>query len=132
VYNPLRYIPTPEMYQSGERLIERIAAEKGQVLVLMHPYYAWLAGKEPSAQIAAMWHARERGTLPLPPDFAARIEGQYYEAIISDNSLFETEPELQQLLDNYYTPNELLGPAEAPPTMTGMVVRPEILHRPKW
>lgn len=130
-YNPLRYIPTPDMRHSGERLIERIAAEEGHILVLMHPYYAWLAGKEPSAQIAAMWHARERGKLPLPPDFAARLEGQYYAVIISNNSLFETEPELQRLLDAVYTPTEVLSPVEAPPTTTGMVVRPEVLYRPK-
>jgi hypothetical protein len=129
VYNPLRYIPTPDMRHSGDRLVEKIAAEEGEVLVLMHPYYAWLAGKAPSAQIAAMWHARERGTLPLPPDFAARIENRYYSAIISDNSLFETEPALQQLLDTYYTPTEVLGPADAPPTITGMVVQPEVVHR---
>ncbi len=131
VYNPLRYIPTPAMSASGDHLIERIAAENGEVLVLMHPYYAWLAGKEPSAQIAALWHARARGTLPLPADFSARLESHYYTAIISDNSLFETEPELQQLLDSYYVPAKVLGPAEAPPTLTGMAVRPEVVYRPR-
>jgi hypothetical protein len=131
VYNPLRYIPTPEMYQSGERLIERITSEEGEVLVLMHPYYAWLAGKEPSAQVAAMWHGRERGKLPLPPDFAARLENRYYAVIISDNSLFETEPELHRLLDTYYILIERLRSHEAPPTNTGMIVRPELVYRPK-
>lgn len=131
VYNPFRYRPTPAMSASGDRLIDRIAAEDGEVLVLMHPYYAWLAGKQPAAQIAAMWYTRERGMMSLPADFAARLESHYYAAIISDNSLFETEPELQQLLDTYYTPAEILGPAEAPPTDTGMVVRPEVIYRPK-
>ncbi len=130
-YNPLRYIPTPAMSASGNRLIERIAAEEGEVLVLLHPYYAWLAGKQPSAQIAALWHARERGTLPLPADFVARIESRYYAAIIADNSLFETEPELQQLLNLHYIPAETLAPDESPPTLTGMVVRPEIVYRPR-
>jgi 4-amino-4-deoxy-L-arabinose transferase-like glycosyltransferase len=131
IYNPGRYVPIAAMRRSGDRFIEKIAAEDGQVLVLMHPFYAWLAGKAPSAQIAAMWHARERGTLPLPPDFAARLENQYYAVIISDNSLFETEPELQRLLDAYYLPAEFLSPVEAPATSTGMIVRPEILYRPK-
>ena len=131
VYNPLRYLPGPAMRQSGDRLIAKIAAEDGEVLVLMHPYYVWLAGKRPSAQIAALWHARERGTLPLPPDFTSRLKNHYYAAIISDNSLFETEPEVQQLLDTFYTPAEILTPNKAPPTITGMMVRPEILYRPK-
>jgi hypothetical protein len=132
VYNPRRYMPTPAMYKSGDRLIEKIAAVEGEVLVLMHPYYAWLAGKTPSAQIAAMWHARARGTLPLPPDFVARIKSQYYAAIVSDNSVFETEPELQRLLNTYYTPSETLAPGESPPTTTGMVVRPEVVYKSKY
>jgi 4-amino-4-deoxy-L-arabinose transferase-like glycosyltransferase len=131
VYNPLRYIPTPAMRPGGDRLIADLTAIDGEVLVLMHPYYAWLAGKRPSAQIAAMWHARERGTLPLPTDFVARIEAHYYAVIISDESLFETEPALRQLLHTHYTPLKALAPTEAPPTTTGMVVRPQVVYVPQ-
>lgn len=130
-YNPLRYIPGPALRQAGDRLIARIGAEGGEVLVMMHPYYAWRAGKAPSAQMAALWHARERGARPLPPDLVARLEGQFYAAIISDDSLFETEPDLQQLLDAYYRPAERLEPGEAPATTTGLVVRPTLVYRPK-
>lgn len=131
VYNPLRYLPTPLMYQSGSRLIEKISNYEGEVLVLMHPYYAWLAGKTPSAQLAAMWHARERGVLPLPPDFVSRLRQHYYAAIIFDNSLFETEPAFRQLLNTYYQAAETLTPDDAPPTTTGMTVRPEVIYLPK-
>jgi hypothetical protein len=131
VYNPLRYIPTPAMQQSGDRLIEKIASLQGEVLVLMHPYYAWLAGKQPSAQLATLWYGRERGQQSLPPDFVARIENRYYAAIISSNSIFETEPTFQELLTRYYRPAQTLTPAEAPPTTTGMVVRPEIIYLPR-
>jgi 4-amino-4-deoxy-L-arabinose transferase-like glycosyltransferase len=131
VYNPLRYIPTPAMHHSGDRLIAKIAAIHGEVLVLMHPYYAWLAGKQPSAQIATLWYVRERGQQSLPPDFVARIEKHYYTLIISDNSLFETEPGLQQLLSRYYLPTGVLEPDEAPPTNTGMIVRPMVVYTPQ-
>lgn len=131
VYNPARYIPTPEMRRSGDHLVSRIAAIEGEVLVLMHPYYAWLAGKAPSAQLAALWHSRQRGSLPLPPDFVARLEQQYYAAIVSDNSLFETEPELIRLLDTAYFPAETLAADEAPPAPTGMAVRPQVIYRPR-
>jgi hypothetical protein len=131
VYNPLRYIPTPAMRHSGDRLIARIASVQGEVLVLMHPYYAWLAGKKPSTQLASLWHARERGKLPLPVDLVDRLKGHYYAAIISDQSLFETEPAWQQLLDRYYQPVETLRPDEAPPTNTGLIVRPTVIYVPK-
>lgn len=129
-YNPWRYIPTAGMEQAGARLVNKIAAIDGEVLVLMHPYYAWLAGKTPSAQMAAMWHARERGTQPLPRDFVNRLEQQYYAAIITDNSLFETEPEFKDLLTACYRLAERLSPAESPPTMAGMRVKPDTLYRP--
>lgn len=131
VYNPARYIPTAGMRRSGDRLVSRIAAIDGEVLVMMHPYYAWRAGKAPSAQLAALWHGRERGSLPLPPDFVARLEQQYYAAIISDNSLFETEPELVRLLETAYFPAETLAADEAPPAPTGMAVQPQVIYRPR-
>lgn len=132
VYNPLRYIPTPEMRQSGNRLVARIAAIDGEVLVMMHPYYALLAGKAPSAQIAMLWRAHQRGGLPLPDDFVNRIELQYYAAIISDETLFETDPAFQELLAAYYAPTGILGISESPPTLTGMFARPTVIYTPKF
>ena len=131
VYNPLRYIPSPTMRQSGDRLIKKIRAIDGEVLVMMHPYYAWLAGKAPSAHIGRIWYIHKLGILPLPPDFVARVQSHYYAAIISDNGLFETEADLQQLLGAYYRPAEILQPDEAPATITGIVIRPEVLYAPK-
>lgn len=131
IYYPPRYVPTPAMRESGDRLVARLAATEGEVLVMMHPYYAWLAGKEPSAQLVPLWHGLERGSLPLPPDLVTRLEQQYYAIIISDNSLFETEPELVGLLETYYFPAETLSPAESPPAPTGMAARPQQLYRPR-
>lgn len=131
VYNPLRYMPTTSMRQAGDSLIGRIAAVPGPVLVMMHPYYAQLAGKPTSTQIATLWYVRDRGALPLPSDFVARIENHYYAAIISDESTFETEPDIYGLIDSYYVQAATLGPNEAPATTTGVVVRPQLIYRPR-
>ncbi|HLF26102.1 MAG TPA: glycosyltransferase family 39 protein [Anaerolineae bacterium] len=131
VYNPFRFIPNAELRRSGDRLIARIAAIDGEVFVMMHPYYALLAGKPPSAQIAIAWHARERGVLPLPGDLVDRLQSRYYAAIISDESLFETDPPLAELLEAYYVRSELLTESDAPPTLTGMVVRPQVVYVPR-
>ena len=131
VYDPPRYIPTGLMRQAGDRLIQRIAAVPGPVLVMMHPYYAQLAGKQTSTQIATLWYVRDRGALPLPQDFVSRIQGRYYSAIISDESVFETEPALRELIMTYYASAETLDDAEAPSTTTGVTVRPQLVYRPR-
>lgn len=131
-YNPLRYIPTPTMRESGDRLVKRIAATNGEVLVMMHPYYAMMAGKQPSAQIAALWYGRARGTSPLPDDFVKRIRDHYYSMIISDESLFEIEDvELQNLLNSYYLKTVTIDESESPPAPVGMLVRPMAIYEPK-
>jgi hypothetical protein len=128
VYNPLRYIPTRAMRGSGDRLIAQIREIDGPVLVMMHPYYAWLAGKEPSAQIAELWYLRVWSNVPLPDDFVARIEGRYYTAIISSESMFETDAEIRGLIEQYYA---RAGTIDGPPTLTGMVVQPSLLYVPR-
>ena len=132
VYNPVRYLPTEDMRAAGDSLIARIAAIDGDVLVMMHPLYAVLAGKSPSAQIAAMWHARWRGRDPLPPDFVQRIEQRAYAAIISDESeFFEFDPALAKLLEANYERSTRLTERDAPPTLTGLVVRPKMIWTPR-
>ena len=130
-YYPPRYVPTLSMRRSGDRLIQEIASRRGPVLVMMHPYYTILAGKEPSTQIAALWYVRHRGELPLPDDFVNRIQDHYYAAIISDESFFETQPDFQELIIRYYVQTEKLKSTQAPPTMTGVIVRPKVIYIPK-
>jgi len=130
-YNPLRYIPTLQMQTSGDRLVAQVTAMEGQVLVMMHPFYTLLAGKLPSTQIATLWYVRRRGAEPLPNDFVTRIETSYYTAIISDESSFETEPDLVALIDRYYERDQVLGEEDAPATNTGVVVRPTVVYRPR-
>jgi 4-amino-4-deoxy-L-arabinose transferase-like glycosyltransferase len=130
-YSPPRYIPSPAMRERGDRLVQRIASFPGRVFVMMHPYYTLLAGKEPSTQIATLWYVRHRGELPLPEDFVNRIESHYYSAIISDESFFETQPDLHELITTYYVQTETLNLSNAPPTITGVVVRPKVIYLPK-
>jgi len=130
IYSPLKYIPTVEMRQSADGLIQWIASIQGPVLVMMHPYYALLAGKDPSTQIATLWYVRYRGALPLPDDFVNRIKSHYYAAIISDESYFEVQPDLRALITAYYFPAETLGANQSPITNTGVVVRPRIIYLP--
>jgi hypothetical protein len=126
------YVPTREMEESGDRLVARIAAIEGPVWVMMHPPYALMAGKEPGVHIQSLWHARFRGRDPLPADLVRRIETQYYAAIISDETeYFEDEPALLSLLNQYYTPAEILPLSQSPPVLSGPFARPQTLYIPK-
>jgi hypothetical protein len=128
----IRYAPTAEMRLAGDRLIDRLAAMPGDVLVMLHPYYAIQAGKSPAAQIQALWHARWRGRDPLPADLAARIRNRQYSAIISDQSpYFETEPALLALIEANYVLSATLDTQDSPPTMSGLVVRPKVIYTPR-
>jgi hypothetical protein len=130
-YNPLRYIPTAEMRTSGNHVIDRIRSIDGEVLVMMHPYYAVLAGKEPAAQIALVWHDFYWQQVSPPADFVERISTHYYAAIISDESLFETDPSIQGLLRDYYLVAETLPLDQSPLSPVGLPVRPTLLYIPK-
>ena len=66
-----------------------------------------------------------------PNDFVRRIQSHYYSVIISDESFFDTQPDLQQLITTYYIPTKTLGSRLAPPTITGVVVRPKLIYLPK-
>ncbi len=129
-YSPSKYIPTVRMRQSADHFIQRIASIHGPVLVMMHPYYALLAGKDPSTQIATLWYVRDRGALPLPDDFVNRVKNHFYSAIISDESFFETQPDVQDLINAYYYSAETLDTNQAASTDTGVVVRPKVIYLP--
>jgi len=51
--------------------------------------------------------------------------------IISDESSFETQPDLQKLITSYYTEDEMLNLSEAPTTLTGVIVHPRVIYHPK-
>lgn len=125
---PFRFVPTAAMSTAGDRLIQRIAHIDGPVLVMMHPFYAMLASKEASVDIQMLWHARLRGELPLPPDLVSRIENRYYSAIISDESSFEIEPALLQLISQNYLLAQDLDQFKSPATTSGVPVHPRIIY----
>jgi len=129
-YSPRNYIPSVTTRQSGDRLIQHIASTPGNVFVMMHPFYTVLAGKEPSTQIATLWYVRHRGDLPLPEDFVDRIKSHYYSEIISDESFFETQPDLRRLITAYYS-DQTLTASESPRTNTGVIVQPKVVYLPK-
>ncbi|MFZ0546360.1 MAG: hypothetical protein WAM60_13025, partial [Candidatus Promineifilaceae bacterium] len=127
------YRPTEAMKTAGDDFVERLEGIDGPVWVMMHPYYALLTGQEePGVHIQSLWHARLRGETPLPDDLVGRIQSHYYAAIVSDNSGdFERDPPLEALLNACYRPASTLTAADAPITITGVPLRPQVIYVPK-
>lgn len=122
-YDPRQHYPTPEMYAAGERLLARVANAGGPVWVLNQPTFNLLAGQEPSVQLIALYHARDRGQAPFPADLIAAVESQSFALILASDSLFDQEPAFLKLLQGHYAEVETLPPSEAPATLNGMPVR---------
>ena len=129
---PQQFMPTGEMKAAGDALVAQVAAEPGEVWLLMHPSVAVRAGKRPYAHLQSLWHARNRGAEPLPDDLVALIEQQQFAQIISDESdFFETEPAFLELLLTYYAAAETVPPEQSPPTLNEPVIRPLTIYLPR-
>ncbi len=129
---PSQFLPTAEMRAAGDALLARVAAEPGDVWLLLHPSYAVRVGKRPYVHLQSLWHARYRGADPLPADLVALIEQQQFAQIISDESdFFETEPAFLALLLAYYEAEKTLPPEQAPSTLSGPIVRPLTVYIPR-
>ena len=131
IYNPLSALPRSGMRESGQRLIERIRQMPGPVLVLEHPFYAFLAGKAPGVALTALWHARLHGVLPLPPDLADRIRNHYYALVITDDGEYpEVSAATDALLNASYRLEPLQPSDDGPQTLSGVVVQPQFYFVP--
>ncbi len=131
-YTPAQFRPTPAMRAAGDALVARLRQVDGDVWVMLHPFYALLAGKAPGVHIQTLWHARERGELPLPDDLAARLHDRAYALIISDDTYyFERDPALLALLNATYQVVGTLPADESPPTLSGVRVRPKLIYAPR-
>ena len=129
---PPQFLPMAEMRAAGDALVERVVAEPGEVWLLMHPSVAVRAGKRPYAHLQSLWHARQRGADPLPPDLVTLIEQQQFAQIISDESdFFETEPAFLELLLAHYEVVETLPPTQSFPTLNEPVIRPLTIYAPR-
>ncbi|MCB8925068.1 MAG: glycosyltransferase family 39 protein [Ardenticatenaceae bacterium] len=129
---PPQFLPTAEMRAAGNALVERVAAEPGEVWLLMHPSVAVRAGKRPYAHLQSLWHARQRGADPLSSDLVELIEQEQFAQIISDESdFFETEPAFLELLLAHYEAVATLPPTQSSPTLNEPVIRPLTIYTPR-
>ncbi len=132
-YNPVAQVPTDEEVADGERLISLLAGSAGPVLIPEHPWYAVLAGKEPSYHSMALEDLRHKQKGMWPEDLRERLREGYYDLVVISwdpkrRSLGNYPPELRR----YYERDQVLRfKGRAMGSYVGTWARPSLVYRPR-
>ncbi|MCC6157270.1 MAG: DUF2029 domain-containing protein [Deltaproteobacteria bacterium] len=119
--SPTGQIPSAERRARGDAFIERLRAEPGDLYVMDHPYYAWLAGREVLAKGMFIAEAEKAGRMP-PRALARRIDANAFAKILVD-----VEPPFDPFSSRILRRYRVAGPIDAPEPLTGtLVMRPRL------
>lgn len=119
--SPAGQIPSDERRARGDAFIERLRAEPGDVYVMDHPYYAWLARREVLAKGMFTAEAEKAGRMP-PRALAERIDASAFAKILVD-----VEPPFDPFSSRILRRYRVAGPIDAPEPLTGtLVMRPRL------
>lgn len=119
--SPAGQIPGAEHRARGDAFIERLRAEPGDVYVMDHPYYAWLAGREVLAKGMFIAEAEKAGRMP-PRALAGRIDAREFSKILVD-----VEPPFDPFSSRILRRYRVAAPLDAPEPLTGtLVMRPRL------
>jgi hypothetical protein len=138
-WRPARFIPTEADVAAGDRLIDRLAAAKGDVFVPYHPWYARLAGKPGHLHRMGLLDASfrippGRKEKPVPPaaqeiaGLAEAFAAKRYAMVILDDGARAYE--LPGFEAAYRLDGALPG-TERPRTFTGARAIPATIWVPK-
>ncbi|MBZ0274277.1 glycosyltransferase family 39 protein [bacterium] len=125
VFNPFAQIPDAKTIDEGNKFIASLAAEKGETLVLDHPYYAWLAGKPLHPKGMFIAETQKAGQAP-PAALRRAIDERHFSRVLVDVrppfDVFSSE-----IMGRYRTEGELVL---APRPMTGTIIYPRYAMLP--
>jgi len=122
-----RYLPTEADSAAGALLIEKIASYDGEVLMPHAPWYPYLAGKQPSFPLIALWDLEhKRGPLFKERKALDRaMKAKRWDAVIVSG-------DIKHGLNRYYErAGAVKMPSTAFRTRTGWRVRPNQVWEPK-
>jgi hypothetical protein len=94
LYSPQKWIPTPESSVKGNEIIQRIKQAQGPVLVDLHPFYAWLAGKQPYQNGGCLWAFNLGKRKYAAEDLLEKIRNRFFSLIVIDDGSFGQIPAL--------------------------------------
>jgi hypothetical protein len=130
-YNPLAQVPTSTDLAAGRSLVAAVRAVPGDVLVVSHPWYAVMAGKQPHVQAAAYFdivRSRDPGARRrVEASVATAVREQRFAAIVFDTESDQRDftPELAQYYKRIEAPALRAGEPGLWP-VTDVEVRPSL------
>ncbi len=122
-WDPRPHLPSAADAAAGDKLVARLRAAPGPVLIPFHPYYAVMAGKKP--------HLHRMGVLDIgmPRDLEERIRRREYDLVVMDS---KTQWARWSVLQQVYGIAQTLVPGvDAPRVVTGAETVPAWVMEPK-
>ncbi len=119
-------VPTAADRAAGDRLIARLRAADGDVLIPFHPFYAHLAGKQTYLHRMGVMDVTTR--LGAPGGLAEAIHERRFALAVFDNKVAGNWWQWPGLLESY----RMIEPApDGPPTVSGAPTQPAFALVPR-
>ena len=129
LYAPAKYVPDARDVAAGRRLVERIAAEPGDVLIPNHGYLARLAGKPGQVHALALSNAvqgdRHGHARRVAHEFDSTLAAAHYTLLVLDSGNFGA----RDSIPGYGPPEDFFTDLDVFQTRAGTRTRPDVLRR---
>lgn len=123
-----RLLPTDADLQAGNQVVAQLAEIEGTVFAPHFPWYPYLAGKEPSMPLIALWDIQHKSGpyYEQPSVMTQGFEQHHWDAVLCPDKPIKYD------FDRYYERAEKVDiPRTALKTRTGWRVHPAWIWRPK-
>ena len=119
-------VPTDADRAAGDRLVARLRATKGEVLIPFHPFYAHLAGKRTYLHRMGLLDVGRAG-MGAPKGLAEMIRDHRFSLAIFDNKVAGNWEMWPRLREEYRE----IEPSVGPPVVSGAVTQPAFALVPR-
>jgi hypothetical protein len=108
-FDPRRFVPEPSDRAAGERLVGRLRAAPGEVLVPFHPFYAHLAGKATFVHQMGVMDVGRAG-LGVPRGLGEAIAARRFSLVVVDDKIADKWAWWPGLRERYRLADTFAGP----------------------
>jgi hypothetical protein len=124
-FDPRAFVPTAEDREAGRRLVERLRAVAGEVLIPFHPWYGHLAGKR--TWVHQMGLMDVYGAFGRPAGLVEAIRDHRFQLVVVDDKIADKWTYWPGL-EEYY---EVQGPVPGPRVVSGAMTHPTLALVPR-
>ena len=130
-WSPSKFTPTPRDVEAGDRLIARLSTIDGEVWMPSHPWYLYMAGKQPRVHRMGIKDVTSRPPIRTVEGLEDALTKKGFAAIVLDNVDLHNRERLPALHRNYRAAMKLPD-NERPRVYTGARVVPEEIWLPTF